>query len=163
MFMGLLKPKQGAMVSGFTDIDLTTVKARVFYNLFLDFNSHTTYISFYVPHHENILSVIPEIDCRSVAGQVGNSVDFHTRVLGGTQQGDSHDYFFSGASYIFHEDYLKIDQISHFTKQFKDTGCSVQFYSEEFKLLQWGAIGDGVVPKLPSFEIRNGIIKPADN
>jgi hypothetical protein len=161
LFMGLLQPKQGATVFGFTEINLPGIQTRIYYNLFLDFNAMTKYISFYVPSQQNIINTLAELDCAATVEQVGNTLRIEPHILGGTATVNTKDYLFSGAAYIFHEDYLALEQIVELTKRFKAKNCSVQFYSTEFKLIEWGAIKNGIIPKLPSFEIRNGLIQKA--
>ncbi len=159
LFMALLKPKQGGTIFGFTEINLPDVQTRIYYNLFLDFNAQTKYISFYVTPQRDIIKTLSELDCADIVEQVGGAVQFNSHVLGGSTTINSKDYLFSGAAYIFHEDSISLEQIVDLTKKFKAKRCSVQFYSTEFKIIEWGAIRNGTLPKLPSFEIKNGFVQ----
>lgn len=158
-FMNLLQPKQGGTIYGFTEINVPEMQTRIYYNLFLDFNAQTKYVSFYVPPQRDILRTLSELDCVETVEQVGGAVQFSSHVLGGTTTVNTKDYLFSGAAYIFHEDYISLEQIVALTKAFKAKKCSVQFYSTEFKVIEWGAIKNGALPKFPSFEIKDGLIQ----
>lgn len=160
LFMGLLQPKQGATIHGFTEIE--ALRTRVYYNLYLDFNSKTKYIAFYVSHQQDILKTLKEIDCKEVADSVGNTVRINPHVIGGTATTvNTKDYLFSGMTYIFHEDEIGLENLSDAAKQLRERGCTAEFYSEAFKLSEWNAIRTGVVPKMRGYEIRNGLIQAA--
>ena len=73
--MALLKPKQGGTIFGFTEINLPDVQTRIYYNLFLDFNAQTKYISFYVTPQRDIIKTLSELDCADIVEQVGGAVN----------------------------------------------------------------------------------------
>jgi hypothetical protein len=161
MFMEMLRPKIGMTVFGYEDINLPTIQARVFYNLQLDFTSQTKYISLYIPPHPNLAAVISELDPAEIAEQAGNTVRVGAHARGNTTEVNSKDYLFSGAVYIFHEDQLTRQQILDFTDGFKKRRMSVQFYSTEFKLIEWDQMKLGNIPKLPSYVIVDNMVQLA--
>jgi hypothetical protein len=160
LFMNLLQPKPGSVVNGFTEDNATG--GRVYYNIYFDFRSNSKYLAFYVPHINNALSVIRDLasEYRSLISSVDGSVNFDTRALGNTSSVATRNYMFSGAIYVFHEDFLSLKELSDLSDVFRNANATAQFYSTEFKLIEQSQIKLGNLPKMAVFELQNGIIRP---
>jgi len=151
-------------IGGFTDVDLPTLKGRIYYRLLVSFNSATMFLAYYIPHSADTRKFIelPRDHAEELIRSIVSSITVHTKVTLNSTEVDLREFKFANTIHIFYEDdVLNLIDMGKVTDYYKESGMLVQLHSRDYVLQCWDQIKTGQMPKLESFEVKNGMIVKA--
>lgn len=116
-------------------------EARLPYSVMADFSARTKFVAFFVPHSQNALN-----DCHAIADNfektfeaVEEAVSVTARRDGEVSSTDMKDLTFSGRVYIYHEDYLDLQQMAFLERIFTSKNAAVAFRGDGYLSSRWTA------------------------
>jgi hypothetical protein len=114
-------------------------KVRVSAIEYLDFQGKSKFMGFYIPQSVNTYDVCVAIadNYKSNMNHLESSGTIRAWISGESTQTSSHDLIFSGRIYIYHDDFMTLQQLATLESLYQSKGLSVVFRSDAYMQSQW--------------------------
>lgn len=114
-------------------------KVRVSATEYLDFSGRSKFMGFYIPQSLNTYDVCVAIadNYKTNMNYLESSGTIRAWISGESAQTSSHDLIFSGRIYIYHDDFMTLQQLAKLESLYQSKGLSVVFRSDAYMQSQW--------------------------